>query len=117
MSKEIEKIIDSIVEERIDKLVESDDVHSYLQIGHRKGDILWVFSNKGIETREHASDLTDHWTFWGDDHEYLWKGRFEPDTKRLSIISPPHLMLQRPPSVLMTALHDKFGEFSEIYEW
>lgn len=86
---------------------------TYLDIGH-KGDssVLWVFLPKkgGIITHP-ASGGNSHDSVWGLECIDWFRGRYDPDTKELSIVYPPYWKkMYGIPMGMKEALENEFGE-------
>jgi len=105
------------------KKAQKDEKVSYYEIGHFEGkNILWVYSNGKILTKpvqycskkieEPKDSHIDYWPMKGD---IIFRGRFEPHTKHVSIINP---FKGTPiPNPILYALYNKFGNDIKITEF
>lgn len=106
---------------------DNDAPENYFGLGHANNDdgvgsdnnthMIWVLKNNRIDARPalNAAGVSQtHGTIWG--HEFCdktWKGRYEGDTGRLSIVAPvPGMQL---PGLLMGKLQQTFGKISEVH--
>ena len=94
----------------------SKSAELYFSVGHGGYDedesyIVWALINGEIET----TDSGTHGTAWGHNiTDRTWKGRYEPDTGKLSIVSPNH---HKAPQHLMDLLHSEFKYITQVYEF
>jgi hypothetical protein len=103
----------------------------YFSIGH--GDysdelgadpdyIVWALINGKIETSKKIKsggkiDAT-HGTIWGHQvTDNTFKGRYEPQTGRLSIVKPERLRIYGVHSTVMDLLRRKFKYITKVYEF
>jgi hypothetical protein len=56
-----------------------------------------------------------HGSLWGDVTKYTYRGRYEPDTGRLSIVKPENREQEDVPSRVMLALRNSFNHISEVH--
>ena len=105
-----------------DGLTPHRDPDAYFSIGHGdfndEGDIsryvVWVFSNGKILTSE-DQDKT-HGTAWGHHLcDMCYKGRYEPETGRLSIVKPERQKFRDVPNVLWRALRSEFDNITDVH--
>lgn len=105
-----------------------DDEHNkavhYFSIGHGEFDeevgfepkyIVWTCIYGNIET---DPDGGTHGSIWG--HGVLnktYKGRYEPETGRLSIVKPEGKEYYPIPSVVMQGLREKFPYITKVIEF
>jgi hypothetical protein len=100
--------------------------HPYLSVGH--GDfseehgydprfVVWAIINGRLQ----ASEVTEpgigitHGSIWGHDvTDRDYKGRYEPQTGRLTIVKPQRLRFREIPDVIMRQLESKFKNITEI---
>lgn len=119
---------------------EYDQAVQYFDIGH--GDyneevgfepkyIVWAYIGGRIEVgpegygdgviQESDADLPGggtHGSLWGHGTtNRTYKGRYEPETGRLSIVSPAHKQYSSIPSVVMQALYDKFSYITKVVKF
>ena len=113
-----------------------DDAERYFGIGH--GDynedigyepnyIVWVWLYGDVLTgpksqmRDEDVDNYEaggtHGSLWGHENtERTYKGRYEPQTGRLSIVKPEHKEYHPIPTIVMDRLHEKF-DITEVLEF
>jgi len=76
--------------------------------------VVWVL-NRDMDIEKAPGNKT-HGIVWGHDFsDQTWKGRYEGDTGRLSIVSPKSF--RGAPSWLMDKLESAFGFISEIHQF
>jgi hypothetical protein len=79
---------------------------------------IWVIMNGRlyVEPTWEEGTPADHYELWGGDMEDSdYRGRFDPHSKKLSIVNPKE---GRPiPNVILRMLYDKFGNDIKIYEF
>lgn len=112
-----------------------DKAVQYFSIGH--GDfseevgfepkyIVWAYIRGRIEVGpegygESNEDLPDggtHGSLWGHNiTNRTYKGRYEPETGRLSIVKPAGKEHYHVPSVVMQALYSTFSDIREVVEF
>jgi hypothetical protein len=99
------------------------------QVGFAPDYIVWAYINGDIQTGQlgtgdqfgNEMDSVSggtHGSLWG--HEITsktYKGRYEPDTGRLSIVKPAGHQYRAIPSVVMDALYNKFDNIVEVIEF
>jgi len=95
---------------------------SYTNIGHRsydKSDQMWVITDGKleIESSYNPNEVFDtHFDHWSADVlDRSYRGRFEQDTKRLSIMVPPAFQRAEVPSTIMRTLYDAFGTDIDVH--
>jgi len=83
--------------------------------GQSKG-ILWIYCDERVQTSPTSSGT--HASIWGDDvARKCWRGRYEPETNRLSVAPPERLLSSpTPPQHLIDHLEVKFGQV-EMYSF
>lgn len=95
------------------------------QSGTHPGYIVWVYLYGNIETSdiitvdEEGNPINDktHGVLWGHDvTDKTYKGRYEPDTGRLSIVCPSQSQ-NTAPQWLIDKLFEKFDYISDITEF
>ncbi len=115
--------------------IELENAEHYFGIGHRLSDwadaryerldfdedppkdIIWVWMGDMVDYREMYDEDTDktHGMIWGHDFaDKTYKGRYEPDTGRLSIVKPREKRFRPVPSVVMRELESVFPNISDI---
>lgn len=122
---------DPVVQER------GQDASQYFSIGHGDFDeevgfepkyVVWAYLDGRIEhgpegygdgvIQESEEDLPGggtHGALWG--HEVTtrtYKGRYEPETGRLSIVKPKEREFYDVPDIVMRALYDKFPNITKV---
>jgi len=101
-----------------------EQARTYFDLGHGEetehssdpeSHVVWVLDkNKEIST---APGIKTHGMVWGHDFcNYTWKGRYEGDTGRLSIVAPDGFP-RKAPSWLLNKLEQKFSFISEVHEF
>ena len=63
-------------------------------------------------------DVETHGSLWGHDvTDETYKGRYEPETGRLTVVKPSRVMAQQRdvPELIMGNLHRTFGNISKTY--
>jgi len=123
----------------LQKLCQDDDMsqaEQYFSIGHgdfdeESGDapnyIVWALINGSIRTGplsggegnyddiDNPLSSSTHGTLWGHDvTDRAYKGRYEPDTGRLSIVKPSNRTMYDIPQSLYDLLNEKFGFVGRI---
>ena len=114
---------------------ETAQAEHYFSIGHGDYDeetgteptyIVWAYVDGHIEAgplshgealiREDDSLMgSTHGTLWGHDvTDRTYKGRYEPETGRLTIVKPKHREMYQIPQFLMDALHEKFDFIKSV---
>jgi hypothetical protein len=79
----------------------------YIDIGHgQPGAIVWLYRD-GRVWKGLASAGT-HEERWGMDAMNFWRGRYDPQTNKLSVVGPVALENSSPPHDLMQALKSVF---------
>lgn len=113
------------------------DAEAYFSIGH--GDysdehgfepdyVVWAFLNGTIKVSkvikidpEDGAEIGPggtHGNLWGHHlTDRTYKGRYEPQTGRLSIVSPTGKMKGDIPDSLIRKLHQKFKNITQVYEF
>lgn len=107
------------------------DAELYFSIGHGDFDdesglepkyIVWTYLDGRIKTSkkyqggEKPKSVGTHGILWGHDRVNLtYKGRYEPQTGRLSVVVPQKG--QQIPSWLMDALQQKFKYITKVFEF
>jgi len=117
-----------------------DKAEQYFSIGHGDYDeevgfepkyIVWAYIGGRIEVgpegygegviQESDEDLPHggtHGGLWGHDVTgRTYKGRYEPETGRLSIVKPPGKEYYSIPDVVMQALYHKFKNITKVVEF
>jgi hypothetical protein len=116
--------------------IELENAEHYFGIGHRLDDweeadleteddeyeyppkdIIWVWMGNMVDYREMYDCDTNktHGMIWGHDFtDKTYKGRYEPDTGRLSIVRPHEKRFRPIPSVVMRELESVFPNISDI---
>ena len=101
----------------------------YFSIGHGDPDektglspdfVIWAFLNGKIEKSKklRSGDPGSHGTLWGHDvTNRVYKGRYEPQTGRLTIVKPPHAEYRDVPASVIDKLYRAFPKIEEIYEF
>jgi len=75
----------------------------YTDIGHRDPDsLLWVWNHTGSLEIRSIGDGT-HNSIWRGKAITMFKGRYEPSTKRLSLMPPATMEDAEPPDALLGA--------------
>lgn len=113
-----------------------EKANQYFSIGH--GDfsdehgfnpkyIVWAFINNDVrvgptvkinqDTGDPIDDYT-HGTKWGHGvTDQVYKGRYEPQTGRLSIVKPASSAMRPVPSFVMERLRKKFRKITQVFEF
>ncbi len=89
----------------------------YHDIAHGMSEgVLWLYSDERIQTSPTSSGT--HASIWGDEAaRKCWRGRYEPESNRLSIAPPERLLKSpTPPQHLIDRLEEKFGQ-AEMYSF
>lgn len=89
----------------------------YTDIAHGKSEgVLWIYCDERIQAAPTTSGT--HASIWGTEASRCWRGRYEPETNRLSIAPPERFLLSRhaPPQHLVELLEEEFGA-TEMYEF
>lgn len=63
-------------------------------------------------------DVGTHGSLWGHDvTDETYKGRYEPETGRLTVVKPDRVMAQKRdvPEIIMGSLHRTFGNIGKTY--
>lgn len=117
-----------------------DKAVQYFSIGHGDYDeevgfepkyIVWTYIEGRIEVgpegygdgviQESDEDLPDggtHGSLWGHEiADRTYKGRYEPETGRLSIVKPVGKEHNHVPSVIMQALYNEFTNITKVVEF
>ena len=87
-------------------LVESVDP-SYFDIGHDGPAILWVIDKKG--NFDSSDDAVDHSWVWDAEWEY-WRGRYDLESKQVSLIPPDNIHVTRVPINIKNILKKQFPD-------
>lgn len=94
---------------------------TYFNMGHgddadergKTSHVVWVLMSGDIET---APGDSTHGAQWGHDYcDTTWKGRYEGDTGRLSVVIPCGAKSKLVPSSLLDKLEQQFGYVSEVH--
>lgn len=126
----------------LQKIAQSEqaDAEHYFSIGHGDYDeevgfepkyIVWAYIGGSIEIgpegygdgviQESDEDLPDggtHGSLWGHNiTNKTYKGRYEPETGRLSIVKPSGKEYYSVPSIVMQALHNRFRNITKVMEF
>ena len=115
---------------------EHDKAVHYFSIGHGDFDeevgfepkyIVWTYIGGTIETGpvgygegsdENLPGGGTHGTLWGHGvANRTYKGRYEPETGRLSVVKPAEREFFPIPGVVMQALYDKFPDITKVIEF
>ena|SRR5208283_5392163 len=101
-------------------LESEEDAELYFSIGHGDYDdesglepdfIVWAFLDGEIKTGKDGT----HGSLWGHQRcDKTYKGRYEPETGRITIVSPN---LHKAPQWLLDMLHKKFRYITKLYEF
>jgi hypothetical protein len=82
--------------------------YSYEPLSHQ----VWVLRQGRIDARPASSGT--HGSIWGHDFaDKTWKGRFEGDSGRLSVVAPEKGMQM--PGMLLGKLRAEFGDIVEVH--
>jgi len=94
----------------------TDKHESYFSIGHTEDDdiSLWAFIDGKLEVKSRL-EAPDHVRGWNTMEWDHFRGRFDPKTKKLSVVNP--FEGRRIPNVLLKKLYDEFGVDIQIYEY
>jgi hypothetical protein len=123
-------IVAGLVKDYTDFHSEGEGEHPYFEVGH--GDfseehgyspkfVVWAIIggrikvSKIIDPEEGSGGGETHGSLWS--HEVTdrdYKGRYEPQTGRLTIVKPPRLRYREVPSVIMRQLESRFENITEI---
>lgn len=88
----------------------------YIDIGHLDDAILWLWRRGKMETASTKGGRT-HAKVWTDKASDYWRGRYEPDTGKLSI-TPPFLKRHKnAPQWLIAGLEEEFGGDCDLYQF
>lgn len=90
---------------------------SYWEIGHipDQETYLWTYIDNKIKTVPLSHFCDTHLDVWPNITDNTYRGRFEKETKFLSIINP---FKNRPiPNVVLSQLYDTFGNDIKIMEF
>ena len=88
---------------------------TYQDIAHGQSEgVLWIYCDERIQTARTTSGT--HASIWGDQAaRRCWRGRYEPESNRLSIAPPERLLKSpTPPQHLIDRLEEIFGQ-TEMY--
>jgi hypothetical protein len=110
--RDIEKIKQSSKNINWYKKAQKNNFDSYYDIGHNNNFVLWAFIDGRLII--HPKEFGDH-TKWKNLHWYDYRGRFDPETKKCSIVNPHEF--KDVPDVIIDSLYEKFGHDIEIVEF
>ena len=94
---------------------------TYFSLGH--GDENWVGEDEvwiALSGQIYAEPMTNgtHNSIWGSDLvNKNWRGRYEKETGRVSIVPPLGLAATITPTWLMDALESAFPNMTEVHEF
>jgi len=94
----------------------------YFSIGHGDDDpdyVVWAYIDGKIQIAEpeDGGDVT-HGSVWGHSvTDRSFKGRYEKNTGRLSIVKPERLRFYGTPTVVMQAIHRAFDYITDVHEF
>ncbi len=109
-----------------------DRAVQYFSVGHGDFDeeagfepkyIVWAYIGGRIEVGAESSgdgieDGGTHGALWGHDiTNRTYKGRYEPETGKLSIVKPAGKEHYHIPDVVMQALYNKFANITKVIEF
>lgn len=97
-----------IVIVRISKVLPETSVE-YIDIGHGMSSftsMLWLYRDGKLET--HSAATGTHNGVWGPEAMHCWRGRFDMQTRQISIAKPALEYQESPPPELLAALKAKF---------
>ena len=90
---------------------------NYVDIGHLNDSILWLWARGKIDTAS-SKNWRTHAKVWGDDLVMKsWRGRYEPETGRVSVSPPFSQRHKDAPQWLIDALEEEFGGGCEMTQF